>query len=193
MLSPYANHWPRPSRSSSTNSWTRCSNSWLNHTAPSTIIVFISKQAKQPSGTLPGPLHNPTYWTSSSRGKHKPSTSSQRTCWPSRSPQDCQRNQSTVANTWAPTWSTTKRVGKQLPKFSRKTAFARQLGQKTKPACQLNTHVTGSSECPLRSQTSTTYPAMLSRSVPLSSTKLAKDKTHQACWPFAAHPNASVP
>ena len=32
---------------------------------------------------------------------------------------------------------------------------------------------------------------MLSRSVPLSSTKLAKDKTHQACWPFAAHPNAS--
>ena len=26
------------------------------------------------------PLHNPTYWTSSLRGKHKPSTSSQRTC-----------------------------------------------------------------------------------------------------------------
>ena len=67
------------------------------------------------------------------------------------------------------------------------------FGQKTKLAYQLNTHVTGSSECSLRSQTSTPFPAMLSRSVPLSSTKLARNKTHHACWPFAAHQNAFVP
>ena len=167
----YANHWPRLSCSSSTSLWTRCSNSWLNHTAPSTTIVFGSKPAKPPSGILPGPLHNPTYWTSNLQSKHKPSILSQRTCWPSRFPQDWRRNQSTVANTWAPTWSTTRQVGNQLPKFLLKTASARQLGQKTKPVYRPNTRVTGSSECPLRSQTPTTYPAMLSGFVPLSFTK----------------------
>ena len=167
---PYANPWTIPTCSSSTSSLTKCSTSWLNHIAPLTTNLFSSKQVKPPSRTLPGPLHNPDYWTSSWRSKPKRFISNQRTCWPSLSQRDCPRNRSIVASTWAPTWFTTKRVGKQLPRSLLKIAFARQLGQKTKPATRLNTHATGSSACPRRFLTSIPYRAMLSRYVHLSFT-----------------------
>ena len=132
--------------------------------------TYFHQQAKPPSRILPGPLHNPDYLTSIWQSKPKHSMSSQRTCWPSRFQRGCPRNRSIVANTRAPTWSTTKRVGKQLPRSLLKIAFARQLGQKTRQATRLNTHVTGSSACPLRFLTSMTYPAMPSSYVPPSST-----------------------
>ena len=54
----------------------------------------------------------------------------------------------------------TKRVGNPLPKSLLKTAFARQLGQKTKRAIRLNTPATDSSACPRRSPTSMSYSPM---------------------------------
>ena len=167
---PSVHHWTNPTSFSSITSLTKCSISWLNHIVPSTTNLFSSKQAKPPSRILPGPLHNPDYLTSIWQSKPKHSMSSQRTCWPSRFQRGCPRNRSIVANTRAPTWSTTKRVGKQLPRSLLKIAFARQLGQKTRQATRLNTHVTGSSACPLRFLTSMTYPTMPSSYVPPSST-----------------------
>ena len=167
---PSAHHWTNPTSFSSITSLTRCSISWLNHIAPSTTNLFSSKQVKPPSRILPGPLHNPDYLTSSWQSKPKHSISRQITCWPSRFQRGCPRNRSIVANTRAPTWSITKRVGKQLPRSSLKIAFARQLGQKTRQATRLNTHVTGSSACPLRFLTSMTYLAMLLSYVHPSST-----------------------
>ena len=165
-----AQHWTNKINCSSTISWTRCSTSWLNHIAPSTTNLFSSKQAKPPSWILPGPLHNPDYLTSIWQRKHEPFMWNRRTCWPSRCQRGCPGNRSIVANTRAPTWSTTKRVGRQLPRSLLKIAFARQLGQKMRRAFRLNTHVTGSSACPLRFRTSMTYQAMLSSYVHLSST-----------------------
>ena len=127
---PSAHHWTIPTSSSTITSLTRCSISWLNHIAPSTTNLFSSKQVKPPSRILPGPLHNPDYLTSSWQSKPKHSISSQRTSWPSRFQRGCPRNRSIVANTRAPTWSTTKRVGKQLPRSLLKIAFAGNLDQK---------------------------------------------------------------
>ena len=165
-----AQHWINKINCSSTTSWTRCSTSWPNHIVPSTTNSFSSKQAKPPSWILPRPFYNPDYLKSIWQRKPEPFMWNRRTCWPSRYQRGCPGNRSIVANTRAPTWSTTKRVGRQLPRSLLKIAFARQLGQRMRRAFRLNTHVTGSSACPLRFRTSKTYQAMPSSYVHLSST-----------------------
>ena len=79
-----------------------------------------------------------------------------------------------------------------MQKFWWKIASAQQAGQKTRQASQLNTLATDSSDIPLRSPTRTSYIHMPFEFVPLTSTRLARDKTHQASWPFAGPQKASV-
>ena len=76
---------------------------------------------------------------------------------------------------------------------SRGIASAHPAGQKTKQASRLNTPATDSSDIPVRSPTLTSCNLMRSNYVPPTSTRLAKDKTHLAFWPFVAPPNASEP
>jgi len=83
--------------------------------------------------------------------------------------------------------------GNQLPKFWRKIASAQPAGQKTRLAYQPNTLAMDSLECRLRLLTLTSCHRMQSSSVPPNSTRLAKDKTHLAFWPFVAPQNASEP
>ena len=190
---PFALHWLSPKNSFSTALWMRCSPSWPSHIVLTTTTLSSSKLARLPSSTLPRPSPNPDYLTSSWQGEHGPFMWNRRTCWPSRCQRDCPKNRSIVGNMQALTWSITKRVGNQLPKSLLKTAFARQLGQKTKRAIRLNTPATDSSACPRRSPTSMSYSPMQWSSVHPNSTKLGKDKTHRASWPFVAPQNARVP